>query len=104
MKLRRGNIERHPGLQTCAFRAQQAARPFDLQLKVPDILSGIGCMVKDSGRFPDTAGWGYAQFSYDPASDMYRPHEKFVGDAKCGHACHVAVEAKDYIFTAYQKR
>jgi hypothetical protein len=81
---------------------ENAEAPF--AVNVPDTLDGIGFIEKDSKRFPDTGGWGYAQFSYDPASDMYRPHEKFVGDAKCGHACHVAVEAKDYIFTAYQKR
>jgi hypothetical protein len=25
-------------------------------------------------------------------------------DGACGHACHTAVKAKDYIFTAYPKR
>jgi hypothetical protein len=34
---------------------QLAEAPF--AVKVPDILSGIGCMVKDSRRFPDTGGW-----------------------------------------------
>jgi hypothetical protein len=73
-------------------------------VNVPDTLDGIGFMVRDSKRFPETGGWGYAQFSYHPASDTFAPNEKYVGDAKCGHACHVAVEAKDYVFTAYQKR
>ena len=35
---------------------QLAEAPF--AVKVPDTLSGIGCMVKDSRRFPDTGGWG----------------------------------------------
>ncbi len=61
-------------------------------VNVPDTLDGIGFMEKDSGRFSDTGGWGYAQFRYDPASDTYTPHEDYVGDAKCGHACHTAVE------------
>ena len=73
-------------------------------VNVPDTLDGIGFMEKDSGRFSDTGGWGYAQFRYDPASDTYMPHEDYVGDAKCGHACHTAVETKDYVFTGYQKR
>ena len=73
-------------------------------VNVPDTLDGIGLMEKDSKRFPDTGGWGYAQFRYDPASDTFTPHEDYVGSAACGHACHVAVEAKDYIFTAYGKR
>jgi hypothetical protein len=57
---------------------------------------------KDSKRFPKSGGWGYAVFNYEAASD------KFTADAKspsdCGHACHTAVKAKDYIFHPYQKR
>jgi hypothetical protein len=79
-----------------------AESPFPVN--VPDTLDGIGFMEKDTERFPDSGGWGYAQFCYDPASDTYSPHEEYVGDAKCGHACHTIVEAKDYVFTAYQKR
>lgn len=81
---------------------ENADSPFPVN--VPDTLDGIGFMAKESRRFPDSGGWGYAQFRYDPASDTYAPHEDYVGDAACGHACHVAVEAKDYVFTAYQKR
>ena len=51
---------------------------------MPDTLDGIGFMEKDGERFPDTGGWGYAQFSYDPASDTFTPDERYVGDAKCG--------------------
>src|SRR3954454_12148445 len=79
-----------------------AESPF--AVNVPDTLAGIGFIEKDSKRFPDTSGWGYAQFSYDPATDTYAPDPAHVGDAKCGYVCHVAVEAKDYIFTSYQKR
>ena len=61
--------------------------PFSV--KVPDTLSGIGFMVKDSNRFADTGGWGYAQFDYDPASDTFTPNTSLQGnDAKCGSACH----------------
>jgi hypothetical protein len=42
---------------------------------VPDTLKRIGLMVKDSKRFPDTNGWGYAQFVYDAASDSFTPEE-----------------------------
>jgi hypothetical protein len=79
-----------------------AESPFPVN--VPDSLDGVGFMEKDSKRFPDTGGWGYAQFSYDPASDTFTPHEDYVGDAKCGHACHTTVTVKDYVFTAYQTR
>jgi hypothetical protein len=81
---------------------ESAESPF--KVNVPDTLNGLGFMEKDSARFADTGGWGYAQFRYEPTSDTYTPHEDYVGDAKCGHACHTAVETKDYVFTAYQKR
>ena len=71
---------------------------------VPGRLVNVDFMVKDSKRFADSGGWGYAVFDYDAASDTYTPHEDYVGDAKCGHACHTIVETKDYVFTAYQKR
>src|SRR5687768_3861010 len=54
---------------------------------------------------PDTGGWGYAQFDYDPASDTFTPNTSLQGsDATCGAACHTAAEATDYVFTAYRKR
>jgi hypothetical protein len=81
---------------------KNAESPFSVD--VPDTLDGIGLIEKDSKRFPDGGGWGYAQLSYDPTSDTFAPDKKYVGDAKCGVACHAAVEAKDYIFTAYPKR
>jgi len=72
---------------------------------VPDTLIGLGCMVKDSSRFADSGGWGYAQFDYDAASDTFTPNTSMQGkDAKCGVACHTIVKAKDYVFTAYPKR
>jgi hypothetical protein len=69
---------------------------------VPDVFSQAFVMEKDSRRFPNSGGWGYALFNYDPATD------KFTADANspsdCGHTCHLAVKAKDYIFHPYQKR
>ncbi|MEI2296607.1 cytochrome P460 family protein [Ensifer sp. MJa1] len=80
-----------------------SAAPF--AVKVPDTLASVGCMVKDSRRFADTGGWGYAQFDYDPASDTLAPNTELQGnDAKCGAACHQAAEATDFVFTAYGKR
>ena len=32
---------------------------------VPDTLNNIDFMARDSERFSDTGGWGYAQFDYD---------------------------------------
>ena len=56
---------------------QNAEAPF--AVKVPDTLAGVGCMVKDSSRFADTGGWGYAQFDYDPASDTFTPIHLYRG-------------------------
>ena len=49
--------------------SQNGESPFSV--KVPDTLAGIGFMVRDSRRFPDTGGWGYAQFDHDPASGTF---------------------------------
>ena len=69
---------------------------------VPDVFKQAFVMEQDSKRFPKTGGWGYAVFNYDAVAD------KFTADASspadCGHMCHVAVKAKDYIFHPYQKR
>ena len=69
---------------------------------VPDVFSQAFVMEKDSKRFPKTGGWGYAVFNYEPASDKFTPDPNSFSD--CGHTCHVAVKAKDYIFHPYQKR
>ena len=82
---------------------QNAESPF--AVNVPDTLAGIGFIVKDSTRFSDTGGWGYAQFDYDTASDTFTPNTSLQGsDTKCGAECHSIVAEKDYIFTAYGKR
>ena len=76
---------------------------------VPDTLHDVDFMVKDSKRFADSGGWGYAEFEYDAATDAFRPGTSTdmppqAHDAKCGFACHTIVAAKDYVFTAYPKR
>jgi len=76
---------------------------------VPNTLHDVDFMVKDSKRFSDSGGWGYAEFEYDAASEAFRPGTQADQppqgtDAKCGFACHTIVAAKDYVFTAYGKR
>ena len=76
---------------------------------VPDSLHDVDFMVKDSKRFADSGGWGWAAFKYDAASDKFTPFTTADtppqgNDAKCGLACHTIVKAKDYVFTAYGKR
>ena len=69
---------------------------------VPDVYSQAFVIEKDSKRFPKSAGWGYAVFNYDAASDKFTPDAASLSD--CGLACHTVVKAKDYIFHPYQKR
>ena len=76
---------------------------------VPGALHDVDFMVKDSKRFADSGGWGYAQFEFDPATEAFRPGDTSDSppqehDAKCGFACHTIVADKDYVFTAYPKR
>src|SRR5277367_2620551 len=40
---------------------------------VPGPLTEVEFMEKDSKRFPDTKGWGYAAFKYDAAADAFTP-------------------------------
>jgi hypothetical protein len=68
---------------------------------VPDVFSQAFVMEKDSKRFPKTGGWGYALFNYEAAADTFTADPS---PSDCGHQCHVAVKAKDYIFHPYQKR
>jgi hypothetical protein len=72
-------------------------------------LHDVDFMVKDSKRFADGGGWGYAMFKHDAASDTFTPgtladQPPQGNDAKCGVACHTIAAATDYVFTAYPKR
>ena len=76
---------------------------------VPASLHDVDFMVKDSKRFADSGGWGWAAFTYNAASDTFKPagasDEPPQGnDAKCGLACHTIVKTRDYVFTDYGKR
>ena len=77
--------------------------------KVPGVQNNADFMVKDSKRFADSEGWGWAAFEYDAASDTFRPGDLTelppqAHDAKCGLACHTIVKARDYVFTEYGTR
>jgi Cytochrome P460 len=79
------------------------------QPTVPGTLRNVDFMVKDSKRFADSGGWGWAAFNYDPASDTFTPATLADSppqgdDAKCGFACHTIAKGRDYVFTEYGKR
>jgi hypothetical protein len=75
----------------------------------PGDLVNVDFMVKDSKRFADGGGWGYAVFDYNAASETFTPGT-LAGmppqgnDARCGVACHMKAKATDYVFTEYGKR
>ena len=76
---------------------------------LPSTQHDVDFMVKDSKRFADSGGWGWAVFDYDAASDTFTPgtlagHPPQGNDAKCGFACHTSVKARDYVFTDYGHR
>ena len=76
---------------------------------VPGELLNVDFMIKDSKRFADSGGWGWAVFDYNARSDTFTPgtlagSPPQGNDAKCGLACHTAAKARDYVFTEYGKR
>ena len=82
---------------------------FPGQPTVPGTQHDVDFMVKDSKRFADSGGWGYAEFEYDAASATFTPgtlsdKPPQGNDAKCGYACHTIVQKRDYVFTDYGTR
>jgi hypothetical protein len=71
-------------------------------VRIPESLQDVFLIEKDVKRFPDTKGWAYAVFDYNPVSDKFTPDA--TGVVNCGFTCHTIVAKKDYIFTAYGKR
>jgi Cytochrome P460 len=85
-------------------KKHNAAAPYSVT--VPEAQTEVSFMVKDSKRFPDTNGWGYATFRYDATSDTYRvaTTDASVMKTLC-HTCHTAgAKARDYVYTSYAKR
>jgi len=76
---------------------------------VPGTQHDVDFMVKDSKRFADSGGWGWATFDYDAATNTFTPgtladKPPQGHDAKCGFTCHTIVKTRDYVFTAYATR
>src|SRR5207249_3831177 len=76
---------------------------------VPGAQHDVDFMVKDSKRFPDSGGWGWAAFEHDTASGTFTPATAAAtppqgNDAKCGFQCHTIAKTRDYVFTDYAPR
>src|SRR5215203_2705279 len=71
---------------------------------IPAVQTEVSFMVKDSKRFPDTNGWGYATFEYDGESGAFKPAKPTTASnarSLC-HGCHVVgAKARDFVYTDY---
>lgn len=74
-------------------------------VEVPKALKSVSFIEKDSRRFPETSGWGYAQFLYDVPTATFKPYGSDASFAKtvC-YQCHTIVKSSDYIYTKYPPR
>ena len=70
----------------------------------PDVLKRVEFIVKDTKRFSDTSGWGYARFVYDARTATFTPYGKDASFVQECYQCHTIVKAKDFIFTGYPQR
>jgi hypothetical protein len=70
----------------------------------PDALKRVEFIIKDSGRFPATSGWGYARFVYDVKTATFAPYGKEESFAQECYQCHTLVKERDFIFTGYPQR
>ena len=76
---------------------------------VPGPQHDVDFMVKDSKRFPDSGGWGWAAFEHDTTSGTFTPATAAAkppqgNDAKCGFQCHTIAKTRDYVFADYAPR
>jgi Cytochrome P460 len=97
------------GAKMAKIHSTPKSNEFFKEATVPGNLVNVDFMVKDSKRFADSGGWGYAVFDYDAATDTFKPGTTAGtppqgNDAKCGFACHTKAKARDYVFTEYGKR
>ena len=83
-------------------KKQSSESPYSVS--VPDTLKSVSFIEKDTKRFPDSSGWGYAQFIYDAASGTFRPFGDDSSFATKCYKCHTIVKEKDYIFSGYPVR
>ena len=87
------------------LKARNTASPYGVT--VPGAQTEVSFMVKDSKRFTDTNGWGYATLQHDASSDTYKPatNDPSVMRTLC-HQCHTrgATKARDFVYTSYAKR
>jgi hypothetical protein len=85
-------------------KGRDTASPYGVT--VPGPLVEVGFMVKDSKRFTQTNGWGYATFNYDAANRTFKAatNDPSIAQTLC-HRCHtLGVKTRDYVYTDYSPR
>ena len=70
----------------------------------PDAIQRVEFMIKDSKRFKDSAGWGFARFVRDQKTGKYKVFGKSPKDYAQCFSCHQLVKHKDFVFTDYVRR
>jgi hypothetical protein len=73
---------------------------------VPGAQRAVSFMVKDSKRFADTNGWGYARFQRTIPPEGLKPStsDPAFGRALC-HECHTrGAKPRDFVYTEYALR
>jgi hypothetical protein len=80
-------------------KQSNAASPY--AVTVPNKLLSLAFMVKDSKRFPNSGGWGWAKFDSDSSAAGFKP---LGTGATCGYECHTRVKTRDFVFTGYPPR
>lgn len=71
---------------------------------VPGTLRRIQFMRKDSKRFPNTDGWGYAQFDFDEQTKTFKTAAGAAATGASCHQCHTRVLSRDFVFSDYALR
>ena len=105
-----GNGKPFPdGAKMAKIHWKPAKQQYFPDTTVPGAQQDVDFMEKDSKRFADSGGWGWAVFRYDAASKTFTPGTTAGtppqgNDATCGVACHTRAKARDFVFTEYGKR
>jgi hypothetical protein len=75
-------------------------------VEVPGKLQSLAFIEKNSKRFPETSGYGYAQFDYHASAGTFSPYGKDAsfGKTYCYDTCHGKEKETNYIFSAYPFR
>lgn len=64
---------------------------------IPDSFSQVEFMIKDSTKYKETGGWGFARF----VGNELKPYGKDAGFVQECFGCHQPVKANDFVFTGY---